>query len=99
MASREGDQEKEYSPSCWPASPSLDTSASSLWTAGAISSLIPCPPAIGTVQKLGLGEESPTQTVTLFASGYQAAEAAHSLFCARNSARTSRGALPSSCAK
>src|SRR5215813_7342005 len=96
MASLECDQENEYSPSCWPAS--LDTSASSLWTAGAISSLIPCSPAIGTVQKLGLGEESPTQTVTLFPSGYQAAEPAHSLFCARNSARTSRGALPSSCA-
>jgi len=54
------------------------------------------PPVIGTIQKLGLGEISPTQTVSLFASGYQAAEAADSLFCAMNSARTSRGAVPSS---
>src|SRR6185295_1467129 len=97
MALPEGDQEKEYSPNCCPAL-FPEACASSLCTAVVMSRLIPGPPTIGTVHKVGVGEGDPTQTVILFPSGYQAAEAAQSLFCARNSASTSRGGPPSSSA-
>src|ERR1700738_4286480 len=97
MASPEGDQQKRYSPNCWPALVFPEASASSFWTAGAISSPIPVPPSSGTVQKAGVGEEDPTQTVILFPSGCQAAEVAQNCFCEIHSPSTSRGGLPSSC--
>src|SRR5271166_10754 len=96
MAFPKGDQQKRYSPSCMLAFVSPEASASSFCTAGEISSSTPGPPESGTVQKTGVGDEDPTQTVILFPSGCQAAEVPHSLFCAMNSASTSRGGLPSS---
>src|SRR4051812_35053014 len=96
MALPKGDQQKRYSPNCQPALMPPEASASSRWTARGICISIPAPPATGTVQKAGLGDEDPTQTVILFPSGCHAAEVAQNLFCAIHSASTSRGELPSS---
>src|SRR5438874_6788473 len=96
MALPEGAQARVKS-LCHPFVSSMDISSSSLVIAGAISHLIAEPPAIGTVQKLGLGEPSETQTHTLLPSGCHTAEPGCSLCCPKNSARTWRGGLPSIC--
>src|SRR6266403_1300401 len=102
MALPEDPQEKFEVPIENSAPAPIATFSSSSLIAGAISDLIATPPLSGTVQTPWRSSEVKTsavshaQTDSLFPSGCHTAEIGASLYWARNSARTSRGGLPSS---